>query len=77
MILESLWRAAQPANWRRSDHTIAKGKSPVPEPYQRSKWQEVSIDFIRDLPTASRGMPRTPCHDSGGSCYQDGALDPV
>ena len=58
----------------KSDHTLQKGSLQsltLPE----VKWQEVSVDFITDLP-AEKGR-RGLHHDCGGSCYQNGALDPM
>ena len=50
-ISESLLRAARPANWRKTDHTMKKGSLQslaIPE----AKWQEVSVDCVTDLPAA-------------------------
>ena len=56
------------------DHTLRKGSLQslvLPE----AKWQEVSIDFITDLPID--GDTRGLHYDSSGLCHQDGALDPM
>ena len=49
VISESLWRVAQPTNWRKIDHTLRKG-SLQSLAISEAKWQEVSIDFVTDLP---------------------------
>ena len=48
-----LWRSCPMCQMEKSDHTLSKGKlqsTQIPE----TKWSEISIDFVTDLPKSSR-----------------------